>query len=194
MDELADVDLQPPAAAPAAGTELAQPELPAPIAAVQAGQMPAVPVPPMGPDEEPDELQSFVIANAPTLPQMGLGVYEAQDLTTVLFNPSLIDEASLTEADNNGVLGELFAQQEAAPESPIAPDDSAAQVADVRAAQRPEMPVQTAPAAPAMPAPKVPAGTQNALAQARVRTLGANAKRPGLAPSPLTKSISNRPV
>lgn len=173
------------------GQELAPPAVPQPLDLVAAGQKPAALLPPVQPNAPLDPAQEFIIENFDALPQLGLGAYEAQDLSTVVYNMSLLDEATLAEADANGALADLL---QAADPAQIQADSTSAQIAADAAAQRPQMQVQTAPAAPAMPAPKVPAGTQNALARARVRVTGAGPQPAGLVPQPLAGAVAKRPV
>jgi hypothetical protein len=109
----------------------------------------------------------------------------------------MLDEATLADADSKGTLAQLLQASTpmgASPPPTPAAQGAPAQIAAEAAAARPQMQVQTAPAVPAMPAPKVPAGTQNMLARARVRTLGAGPKPPGLTPNPLAGAIAGRPV
>ena len=174
------------------GQELAPPAVPQPLDLVAAGQKPAALLPPVQPNAPLDPAQEFVIENFNALPQLGLGAYEAQDLSTVIFNAAMLDEATLADADANGALAELL--QAADPANAVVPDTAPAQIAVDAAAARPQMQVQTAPAAPAMPAPKVPAGTQNMLARARVRNTGSGPQPPGLVPQPLAGAVAKRPV
>ena len=198
MSPLADATVKAPAAAPQplAGPQppIAPEALPEPLNAVATGQVPAVPVPPLEPGQQPDPVQQFIIENFPALPQVGLGVFEASDLTTIVFNASQVNEETLAQADADGVLPQLLQTLNqpvgAAPAAPA----GAAEVAQTRADQRPQMPVQTAPAVPSMPAPKMPAGTANLLAKARVRNLGAGPQTPGIKPAPLSSAVAKRPV
>ena len=198
MNPLADVSVQPPQAAPAplaqpgaVPDQIAVPDVPEPLNRVVAGQIPAIPVPPVQPGAPLEPAQQFVVENYQRLPQLNLGVYEASDLTTVVFNTSVLDESMLAEADAAGALPQLLAGPAAPEETPAM---GAADVAQVRAEQRPQMPVQTAPAAPSMPAPKMPAGTAALLAKARVRNLGAGPQTPGIKPNPLSGAVAKRPV
>lgn len=197
MNELAQATVRPSGAQPAPqpGQELAPPALPAPIDAVAAGQQPAVLLPPVQPNAPLDPAQEFVIENFNALPDLNLGAFEAQDLSTVIFNASLLTQEQLAEADAAGTLAELLqASTPMGASPPPAAEGASAQIAADAAAQRPQMQVQTAPAVPAMPAPKVPAGTQNMLARARVRNVGAGPKPPGLTPNPLAGAVAGRPV
>lgn len=196
MSPLADVSIQQPQgqamplAQPGAVPEQIQapPEVPEPLNAVAAGQIPAVAVPPVHGDQALLPAQQFIVDNYEALPSLGLGLYEAQDMSTIVFNAAVLDEAMLAQAEQQGSLAELLQGPEAAP-APQAP-----QIAQARAEQRPAMPVQTAPAAPAMPAPKQPAGTADLLAKARVRNMGAGPQTPGIKPNPLSNSVARRPV
>lgn len=194
MNELAQAQVAPQPAAPqAAGQELAAapqaeaPTLPQPLDAVAAGQQPAAVLPPVQPNQPPDAVQEFVIANFEGLPQLGLEAFEAPDLSTIVFNPQLLDRASIESAVQNGTLEQLLSPpqqgQELAAAAAPAPDAAAAQVAEQHMSQRASTNVE---------APKVPASTQNMLAKARVRNMGAGAKPAGLTPNPVGNQLSKR--
>ncbi len=205
MNELAQAQVAPPqAAAPQPqGQELAPdqqaqaPQLPAPLDAVAAGQTPAAVLPPVQPNQPPDDVQEFVISNFDNLATLGLAAFEAPDMSTVIFNPQMVDQKQLEAAAKAGTLDQLLNPpkqgQELAPRGAPAqgaavPDNTAAQVAQQHAEQRPQAPVPTAPQI----APKVPASTQNMLAKARVRNMGAGAKPAGLTPNPVGNQLSKR--
>jgi hypothetical protein len=196
MNELAQATVRPPGTQqmPQPGQELAPPALPTPIDLVAAGQQPAVLLPPVQPNAPLDPAQEFVIENFNALPELNLGAFEAQDLSTVIFNASLLTQEQLAEADSNGTLAALLEASTPMQAGGPAAAGAPAQIAADAAAQRPQMQVQTAPAAPAMPAPKVPAGTQDMLARARVRNMGAGPRSPGLTPNPLAGAVAGRPV
>lgn len=199
MNELAQAQVAPPAQAPAAsqsqGLELAPdqqaqaPALPQPLDAVAAGQQPATILPPVQPNQPPDDVQEFIISNFENLPQLGLEAFEAPDLSTIVFNPQLLDRASIESAVQNGTLEQLLSPpqqgQELAAAAAPAPDAAAAQVAEQHMSQR---------AATNVEAPKVPASTQNMLAKARVRNMGAGAKPAGLTPNPVGNQLSKRAI
>ena len=204
MNELAQAQVapqsMPPQAQPQApqpqGQELASsqqaqaPQLPAPLDAVAAGQTPAAVLPPVQPNQPPDDAQQFVISNFDQLKTMGLAAFEAPDMSTVIFNPQMVDQKQIEAAAQNGTLEQLLAPppQQGQELAPQAADNSAAQVAQQHAEQRPQAPVPTAPQI----APKVPASTQNMLAKARVRNMGAGAKPAGLTPNPVGNQLSKR--
>lgn len=206
MNELAQAQVappaQPPAAPQAAGQELAPqqeqaPQLPQPLDAVASGQVPATVLPPVQPNVPPDPVQEFVISNFEQLPQVGLDVVEAPDMSTIVFNPQLIDRASVEKAAQEGTIDQLMAPAQgqelagggAEPAAQAAPtpavDDTAVKIAQQHSGQRADTNVST---------PKVPASTQNLLAKARVRNMGAGAKQGGLVPNPTSNQLSKRPV
>jgi hypothetical protein len=178
-NELANAQVTPPQT----------PELPSPLAEVAQGVQPAAVLPPVAPNAAMDPAQEFVVSNFEVLPKIGLDIFEAPDLTTVVFNSKLLDRPTVEAAAKAGTLQELLAPRPQ-PGQALA----GATVAQSRAAERPQMEVQSAPAAPALPAPKVPASTQNLLAKARVRNLGAGPKPPGITPDPISSRVSKRPV
>jgi hypothetical protein len=149
----------------------------------------------MQPDQPAAPEQQFIIDNIDSLEQVGLGLYEASDLSTLVFNVSLVNPETLAEADAAGTLPQLIQTiSQPAEGAPQAAQAAPQDIAQARADQRPQMPVQTAPAVPSMPAPKQPAGTANLLAQARVRNMGAGPQTPGVKPNPLAGSVARRPV
>lgn len=195
MSPLADATVKTPAPAPQPLAGPQPPAVPEPLNLVVAGQVPAVPLPPAQPGAPLDPAQEFVVSNFDSLPQLGLGAFEASDLTTVVYNPNMVNEQALAAADKAGQLPQFLQslaqpQQDSAP----APQSGPGVIAQTRAEQRPQMPVQTAPAAPSMPAPKQPAGTAELLAKARVRNLGAGPQTPGIKPAPLSGAVAKRPV
>lgn len=180
------------ASAQVAPQQAAVPTLPSPLAEVAQGVQPAAILPPVAPNTQLDPAQEFVIENFEVLPEVGLEVYEAPDMSTVVFNPQLIDRASVEQAAASGELPSLLA----APPQVEQPGQelAASSVAQSRAAERPQMAVQSAPAAPALPAPKVPASIQNLLAKARVRNMGGGPKPAGIVPNPISSRVAKRPI
>ncbi len=155
----------------------AAPAVPPPFAAIVAGDVPALSVPPVHKDTPPNPVQSFVISNLDTLAKAGLDYYEASNSTTVLFNPAKITEKELHEADKAGKLDAVapVAALPAAPDAP-APDAAAAAPAAPLAAV----------AAPAQP--PVPAGV------GRTRLANVTPPGPGIRPNPVPNLLSKRAV
>jgi len=192
MNELASATVAPAAAPAVGGQELAPvqaPEIPSPLAEVTQGVVPAALLAPVEPDAALDPAQSFLIDNFEKLAELGLDVYEAPDLSTVVFNTSLVDRKAVEAAAAGGTLQQLLTPPAQAG-AELAPNPAAAQVAQTRAAQRPEMPVQSAP----MVAPKVPASTQTALAKVRARAITNPKATPGGTPVTTGTQLSKRPV
>jgi len=188
MNELASATVA-PQPVEQAGTQLAPvqaPEIPSPLAEVAQGAIPAALLPPVAPEAGLDPAQSFIVDNFERLSELGLDAVEAPDQSTVVFNVSLVDRKTVEKAASEGTLQQLFAPPAAA--APANP--AATQIAQTRAAQRPEMPVQSAP----MVGPKVPASTQTALANARVKAIPS--AKPSTSAPPVTagNQLAKRPV
>jgi len=189
MNELASATVA-PAVAPTGGQELAPsqaPAIPSPLAEVAQGAVPATLLPPVQPEAPLDPAQSFLVDNFESLADLGLDAVEAPDQSTIVFNTSLVDRPTVEAAAAAGTLDQLFAPPAAAGNEL---NPAATQVANTRAAQRPEMPVQSAP----MVAPKVPASTQTALANVRVKSLANPKATPGGTPITTGTQLSKRPV
>lgn len=104
---LADASIGPMQAAPVAPNAPVAAELPPPLPQLQAGEVPAVLVPPITEDLMNDPTITSVISVFGQLPDLGLETYEAQDLSTVIYNPQVIDEPTLQEAEANGNLAQV---------------------------------------------------------------------------------------
>lgn len=82
-------------------------ELPPPLPQLAEGLIPAVLIPPITEEAlQIPEVES-IIANFEQIYQLGLETYEAGDMSTVVFNPSLVSAEQLTEAEGNGTLAQL---------------------------------------------------------------------------------------
>lgn len=95
------------AAPPAAPNTPVAAELPPPLPQLAEGAIPAILIPPIT-DEvlQIPEVES-IIANFEQIYQLGLETYEAGDMSTVIYNPDLMTEEQLTEAEGNGTLAQL---------------------------------------------------------------------------------------
>jgi len=163
----------PGAAAPTPAPQEAAPvQVPPPFSDVVAGTVPAVAVPPIHKDTEPDPVQSFVIQNLDTLTKAGLDYFEASNATTVVFNPAKISEAQLAKADKAGKLNEV---------APIAALPQGAAGAPAEGAPAPE----AAPLAPVQ-APAAPAGV------GRTRLANVQPPGPGIKPNPVPGQLAKR--
>jgi len=160
-----------PGAPTPAPQEAAPVQVPPPFSDVVAGTVPAVAVPPIHKDTEPDPVQSFVIQNLDTLTKAGLDYYEAADLSTVLFNPSKITEAQLQEADKAGKLSSV-APQAAPPAPESAPAEAAAPLAPVQA----------------------PSGIAAPAGVGRTRLANVQPPGPGIKPNPVPNLLQKRAV
>lgn len=196
MNELASATIAPAPAAAPQGQELAPeqaPQIPSPLSEVVQGSQPAALLPPVQPDAGLDPAQEFVVNNIDKLPDLGLDAVEAPDQSTIVFNTKLIDRKQIEAAVKDGTIQQLLnpPAPQAQPGNELAPPDAAAtDIAQTRAAQRPAMPVQSAP----MVAPKVPASTQTALANARVKSLGMPKASTQSPPVTTGNQLSKRPV
>lgn len=189
MNELASATVA-PQPVQQAGTQLAPaqaPQIPSPLAEVAQGAVPATLLPPVAPGADLDPAQSFVVDNFDKLGDLGLDAVEAPDQSTVVFNSSMLDRKTVEKAAAEGTLQQLLAPPAAA--APAA-NPAASEIAQVRASQRPAMPVQSAP----MVGPKVPASTQTALANARVKSMPS--AKPSTSAPPVTagNQLAKRPV
>jgi hypothetical protein len=92
-------------------------------------------VPPITEDLMNDPTITSVISIFGQLPDLGLETYEAQNLSTVIYNPQVIDEPTLQEAEANGNLAQVAIplmggeEMAAAPQMPAAGPLANAQVA-----------------------------------------------------------------
>jgi hypothetical protein len=108
-------------------------ELPAPLPDVIAGQIPAVRVPPVNEQTMQDPIVEAVITNFGRLPELGLDVFELPDLSTIVFNPNVITQEALAEAQANGtidqVVGAIAGAEEAQAAAPAQEAGAAVQTA-----------------------------------------------------------------
>jgi len=81
--------------------------LPPPIPQLQAGDIPAVLVPPVTQELMADPVIDALVTNFPKLGELGLEYYEASDLSSVIYNPGSVTLEQLQEADQNGTLGQI---------------------------------------------------------------------------------------
>ena len=154
--------------------------LPSPFGDVVAGTVPAVSIPPLHKDAEPDPLQGFVIQNLPELTKSGLDFFEAKDLSTVVFNPEKISEKDLKTADESGKLAEVAPPAQAPAEpAAAAPQEAAA------------APAGPAPSLASLPAPKAPVSKQ--VSRAQLQTLNPRKASPIVA-NPVPDRLAKRAV
>lgn len=123
---LSDVTLGPTQAAPVASNVPVAAELPPPFPQLQAGEVPAVLIPPITENLMNDPTVTSVISIFGQLPDLGLETYEAQDLSTVIYNPQIIDEPTLQEAEANGNLAQVAVPLTGGEEMAAAPQMQAA--------------------------------------------------------------------
>lgn len=149
--------------------------LPPPLPQLQAGEVPAVLVPPITQQMMSDPMIDAVVSNFPKLGELGLEYYEAQDLSTVLYNPDLVTAEQLKEADKNGTLAQIA--------QPLgAVSGEGASVASPAA--------QSAPLA----TEQLPAGpSEGQLQKARVQNLTPKQVSP-VQPKPVTGQLAKRPI
>lgn len=134
-------------------------DLPPPLPQLAAGELPAVLVPPITPETEGDPLLQNVISHFGELGKLGIEYYEAGDQSTVLYNPEMVTEDQLKEAEANGTLaqiapplGQALAPQSAPLQAAVVPPAGAPQTSGrLRNAQiqnfnpRPVSPIQPNP-------------------------------------------------
>ncbi len=82
-------------------------DLPPPFPQIQTGEVPAVLVPPITENLMNDPMITSVISIFGQLPDLGLETYEANDFSTVIYNPQVIDEPTLQDAESNGNLAQV---------------------------------------------------------------------------------------
>lgn len=118
-------------------------ELPPPLPELVEGLVPAVLVPPITEEvlQEVPQVE-MLVQNFDQIYQLGLETYEAQDLSTVVYNPDLVSEQQLQEAEGNGTLAQLAvplipgAGEEMSMAAPPAPAGGPLAGADVSPAAR----------------------------------------------------------
>lgn len=177
---LADASIGPMQAAPVAPNVPVAAELPPPFPQLQAGEIPAVLIPPITEPLMQDPTISSVLTVYGQLPDLGLETYEAQDLSTVIFNPQVVDEATLQEAEANGNL--------AAVAVPLLGGEEAAPEAQAPAAAAPGM----APLAGMQIQPTAPSNVNKSrLTSARTQNINPKQVSP-VQPNPLSAQLSRR--
>ncbi len=82
-------------------------QLPPPISAVAAGQIPAVTLRAIDPKQPLDPIQAFATSNLQALSQAGLDFHEFEDLKTAIYNPKLIGVPALVHAEKTGTLDKV---------------------------------------------------------------------------------------
>jgi len=169
---LADAVLVAPVNAPEAA------ELPSPFPQLQSGEVSAVLVPPIDDTTSGLPEVNAVVDNFDKLPELGIEVYEAQDKSSVLYNPTKVTEQELVKADEAGTLAQL-AQPLIGGEAPAGAETAAA--------------LQTAPLAAA----SIPAGApqldESRLTTARVRNFSPKQVSP-IQPKPLANAVGTRAI
>jgi hypothetical protein len=97
---------------------------PPPIPQLTSGEIPAILVPPITEQLMADPRVESLLLLFPQMKELGLDYYEAQSAETVIYNPDLISESDLVEAEQNGTLAQLampiMEPEEAMGEAPMA--------------------------------------------------------------------------
>lgn len=150
-------------------------ELPPPLPQLQAGELPAVLVPPITQEMMADPVIDAVVTNFPRLGELGLDYYEAQDMSTVLYNPELVSLEQLKEADTNGTLPQIA--------QPLGAVSGQPPAATAPAAQNAPLATEQLPAAPA----------EAGLQKARVQNMAPRQVSP-IQPKPVTGQLAKRPI
>jgi hypothetical protein len=192
--------MAPPEAAPAPAPAPAPVAFPSPLSDVVAGSLPAVTIPPVPKDGEPDPIQIYVSDRFDSLLKAGLDWHETKDQSVVLYNPDLISTEKIAAAEKAGNLNkiappvkQLIAAEAAAQAAPV-PAGALAGAADVAAAGASAAP----PAAP-MPAgglaavPPPPPAVPNAVQTQRGKSLAPVPVSP-IMPNPVPNRLAKRAV
>jgi hypothetical protein len=179
-NELASATVAPataPQPAPAAG------QIPEQVAAVAAGQIPGLLVPPARKGTPPDPVYMFLVENYDLLPdQAPVDFYETANADTVIFNTGLLTQDDLAAAEEAGTLAEILIPSQAA-EQPTEASQGFARTAE-----------GTSVAPPQVSAPAMPARAQASLAGARVRNMQGGPKVSPIQPNPIGQQLARRAV
>jgi hypothetical protein len=178
MNPLANAALEPQPVAPT--NTPVEAELPAPLPDVISGATPAVLIPPVNQQTLTEPVVNAVIKNYGRLPELGLEAYELPDLSTVVFNPSLISEDQIKEAEANGTLAQIAIPA-------VGPGPEAADTASA-----PPAPVQQAPLAQATLTGPPPVN-QSRLTTARVQNFAPRQVSP-VEPKPVLNALGKRAI
>lgn len=82
-------------------------ELPAPLPDVISGTVPALLIPPVNQATMNEPIVEAVVQNFARLPELGLEVFELPDLSTIVYNPEVLTEDAIAQAQANGTLDQL---------------------------------------------------------------------------------------
>lgn len=181
-NELASATVAP--AAPAGPAQA--PQIPEPVAAVAAGEIAGILVPPAKPGASADPVYGFLVENYDLLPEQApVDFYETAAAETVLFNTGLLTQEDLQAAEKAGTLAEILSGPSAAAE----PSSNSPTINAEGTSVAPPVAAQ-----PMMAAPKMPAGAQNSLAGARVRNMQGGPKVSPIQPNPIGQQLARRAV
>jgi len=170
-----------PAQAPAQA-----PQIPEQVAAVAAGDIAGLLVPPAKPGAPLDPVYGFLVENYDLLPEQApVDFYETAAAETVLFNTGLLTQDDLQEAEEAGTLADILSGPTAAAE----PSSNSPTINAEGTSVAPPVAAQ-----PMMGAPKMPAGAQNALAGARVRNMQGGPKVSPIQPNPIGQQMARRAI
>lgn len=152
-------------------------ELPPPLPQLQAGELPAVLVPPITQElMASDPTIDAIVNNFPKLGELGIEYYEAGDLSTVLYNPASVTLEQLQEADQNGTLNQIA--------MPLGAAEGEQQSTPTPGPQNAPLAAEQAPAAPA---------SEQRLQTARVQNMAPRPVSP-IQPRPVTGQLAKRPI
>lgn len=151
-------------------------ELPPPLPQLQAGELPAVLVPPITQEMlAADPVIDVIVNNFPKLGELGIEYFEASDLSTVLYNPAAVTLEQLQEADQNGTLNQIAVPLGAAEGPQGSAPTPGGEMAPLAAEQAP-----------------APAGEAR-LQTARVQNMAPRPVSP-IQPRPVTGQLAKRPI
>ena len=162
------------------------PQIPEQVAAVAAGDLAGLLVPPAKPGAPLDPVYGFLVENYDLLPEQApVDFYETAKAETVLFNTGLLTAENIQGAEEAGTLVELLSGPTAAEQ----PAGNSPSISAEGTSVAPPVAAQ-----PMMGAPKMPAGAQSALAGARVRNMQGGPKVSPIQPNPIGQQLARRAV
>lgn len=149
-------------------------EIPPPLPQIAAGELPAALVPPLDEALMNDPTIAGILSNFGELGKLGIEYYEAADQSTVLYNPKLITDQQLAEAEQNGTLPQI-----APPVTELS--------------QSPEAVGSPMPLAGASMTSTGQPETEARLATARARNINDGPRVSPIQPNPITQQLGKRP-
>jgi hypothetical protein len=153
-------------------------ELPAPLPDIIAGTVPGILVPPVSETTMGEPVVEAVVQNFGRLPELGLEVFELPDMSTIVYNPDVLTEDAILEAQANGTIEQLVTSAVAQAAENAAPAQAAAP--------------QTAPLAQATLTGPPPVN-ESRLTTARIQNFAPRQVSP-IEPKPVINAVSKRAI